>query len=113
LIGFITTCSELAALADIEVSSCLIQTAGLAEGSKAHIVPLAASQIPYGLPNIKSVQEAVYVRLKEVPTASIDSKLPVDGLANGERIASRIRGVKSDQGRRREWLTLLVRELLG
>ncbi|EIN12273.1 AAA-domain-containing protein [Punctularia strigosozonata HHB-11173 SS5] len=79
---------------EIEASSTMIQTAKLSESSTARIVPLSGKQIPYGLPNAQSIREAFYVSLKEVPS-------PASG------------GAKADQGRRREWLALLLRELLA
>ncbi|KAH7927650.1 AAA-domain-containing protein [Leucogyrophana mollusca] len=81
----------------ILVSSSLLLTARLAEGTRVQIFPLsskAASKPPLGLPLLRDIQEASSIRFRELSRSS--TKTQYTG-AQGK-------------GKRQDWLTLLLRE---
>ena len=83
--------------AAISVSSGLLSTAHLLEGSKARVYSLG-SKVPQWLPSLNRCEEARIVRLREVTEAE-----------NG---ASR-KSTDATKGKSRDWLPLLLREKLG
>ncbi|KAH7913370.1 P-loop containing nucleoside triphosphate hydrolase protein [Hygrophoropsis aurantiaca] len=81
----------------ILVSSSLLLTARLAEGARVQIFPLsskAASKPPLGLPPLRDIQEAGCIRFREA-----------------SRTHTKIQYTRSQgEGKRQDWLTLLLRE---
>lgn len=79
------------------MSSSLLLTAGLSEGSKTRVSPLSAAKPP-----LRDAKQAQSINLKEIPEKETET--------------SKNSSVKSTdflKGKRRDWLTLLVREALG
>ncbi|OBZ71344.1 ATPase family gene 2 protein [Grifola frondosa] len=81
------------------VSPSLLLTARVSEGVKVRIFPLNIAQTPAGLPSLRRAQDARTVRLKEVSSTRVSKS----------RLSS---AADSDKGKRRDWLTLLIRESL-
>lgn len=83
----------------ISVSSSLLLTARLSEGSRVKLYPLsAAAKLPRGLPSLRQAQEAGAVVLAEVPDISNQAVRLSDKTKASEK--------------RKDWLSLFVRELL-
>ncbi|TFY59854.1 hypothetical protein EVG20_g7635, partial [Dentipellis fragilis] len=99
-VGALWPLSELSADA-VHVSPSLLFTLRTTEGSQVRIFPLA-SQSPKSAPWIPSLRfatEAGSIRLREVD-------------ATGNPLPPLEKSAKEDKGKRRDWLTLLVRETL-
>ena len=72
-------------------------TARLTLGQRVQIFPLSdksSSALPPGLPSLRDIQEAGTIRLKEISSAPLASPNP-------------------PESKQRDWLRLLLRELLG
>ncbi|KZT22814.1 AAA-domain-containing protein [Neolentinus lepideus HHB14362 ss-1] len=83
----------------ISVSSSLLLTVQLSEGSKVKVYPISATgKSASGFPSLRQAQEAGTVTLKEVSPHSS----PVARLSNNTKVSDK----------RKDWLNLLVRELL-
>ncbi|EGO23346.1 hypothetical protein SERLADRAFT_438665 [Serpula lacrymans var. lacrymans S7.9] len=85
----------------ILVSSSILLTAGLVEGTKVQIFPLTgkvSSKVPLGLPSPRDIREAGTIRFKEISRSTNPSLNPT---------------ITREKGKRRDWLTLLLREHLG
>lgn len=81
----------------------MLATARVGENSKVQLYPLNAPQpqkLPPWLPNLKHVDEAGNIRLKEL-----------DNINKPSPSAPKLK-IK-DKQKCQDWLTLLVRELLG
>ncbi|OCH87928.1 AAA family ATPase [Obba rivulosa] len=82
-------------------SSPLLLTAQVPDGSRVRIFPLSTARPPPGLPSLRQAQEAHLVRLREVPLPDAERAIPGSSSS-----------VESGKGKRRDWLTLSVREAL-
>ncbi|EGN94544.1 hypothetical protein SERLA73DRAFT_77916 [Serpula lacrymans var. lacrymans S7.3] len=85
----------------ILVSSSILLTAGLVEGTKVQIFPLTgkvSSKVPLGLPSLRDIREAGTIRFREISRSTSPSLNPT---------------ITRKKGKRRDWLSLLLREHLG
>lgn len=91
-------------LTAILVSPPLLLTARLAQGSKVNVFPLASAKLPPGVPSLRRAQLALTVHVKEVPVGQ-----------SGNSLASETSPAPANvgKGKRRDWLTLLIREALS
>lgn len=83
---------------EARLSLPLLLTAQLGEGDKAILYPLSGPKIPPEFPSLRQAQESRFIRLREIhinedaPQISLDPK---------------------NKGKRRDWLPLLAKEVLG
>ncbi|KAL6299444.1 AAA family ATPase [Sparassis latifolia] len=82
------------------VASSLLLTAHLVEGAKVVIFQLNGARLPPGLPSLRKLRRAETVRLTEILGQQRSTKF--------DSASSRA----VDKGKRRDWLSLLVREAL-
>jgi AAA family ATPase len=90
-----------APLSAIQASQSILLTGRLSVGAKVNIIPLPSTgSLKYfiGLPSLRQVKEAGTVSLKE-----ISRNLPPPSTSADAHV----------KDKRRDWLTLLVRESLG
>ncbi|OSC98204.1 AAA family ATPase [Trametes coccinea BRFM310] len=88
----------------ILVSPPLLLTARVTPGSKVNIFSLDAPKLPPGVPSLRNAEVAHTVRVKEVT----DDKRPAISPAS----ASSSKSQDAGKGKRKDWLTLLIRESL-
>ncbi|KAI0632362.1 AAA family ATPase [Trametes polyzona] len=88
----------------ILVSPPLLLTARVTPGSKVNLFSLDAPKLPPGVPSLRHAELAQTVRVKEV----FDARRPAISSAS----ASSSKIPDSGRGKRRDWLTLLIREFL-
>lgn len=86
----------------------LLLTAHLTPGAKAQLFPLASGRPPKHIPSLKNARAAHTIRMREVlpepsPTLT-DPRSKAHSSAQAQSAAT---------AKRRDWLTLLVRETLG
>jgi AAA family ATPase len=85
----------------ILVSSSLLLTARIVEGTPTHVFPLsgtASTKLPPGIPSLRQAQKSGTIKLKEIH--------PPGALA-------RQGSTTKKDGIQRDWLTLTLRETLG
>ncbi|PCH40447.1 AAA family ATPase [Wolfiporia cocos MD-104 SS10] len=83
------------------VSSSLLLTAGVTDGARVTITPLNNAKLPSRFPSLRKVQTARTVRVKEIT----NSATPPQGSARSKPLGP-------SNTKRRDWLTLLIREAL-
>jgi hypothetical protein len=95
----------LLVLVVVEATASLLLTARILDGTKAVIHSLSAQSATKSLawlPSLQDAQHANIVQLREIDTNGVPLIVPNSG---SQEI--------SDNGKQRNWLTLLVRESLG
>ncbi|KAI0662110.1 AAA family ATPase [Cubamyces menziesii] len=89
----------------ILVSPPLLLTARVTPGSKVNVFSLDAPKLPPGVPSLRHAELAQTVRVKEV----FDGKRAAISTAS---TSSSSKSPDAGKGKRRDWLTLLIRESL-
>ncbi|KAI0687036.1 AAA family ATPase [Earliella scabrosa] len=88
------------------VSQPLLLSAKVSQGAKVNLFPLDAPKLPPGIPSLRHAELAQVIRVREVTdteSAAASSSKP----SSSSSVAA-----ESGKGKRRDWLTLLLREAL-
>ncbi|KAI0691255.1 AAA family ATPase [Cerioporus squamosus] len=89
----------------IQISPPLLLTARISKGSRVSVFPLEATKVPAGIPPLRHAELAQHICVKEVSREQ-------DGASNSVPKAPTPKESSSGSSRRRDWLTLLIREAL-
>ena len=91
-------------LTAILVSPPLLLTARVSQGAKVSLFSLDSPKLPSGVPSLRQAKLAHTIRVKEVSVGQ-----------TGDSVPRKPNSAPSDsgKGKRRDWLTLLIREALS
>ncbi|RPD56727.1 AAA family ATPase [Lentinus tigrinus ALCF2SS1-7] len=90
----------------VQISPPLLLTARLSKGSKVSVLPLDAPKLPAGIPSIRRAEMAQRIRVKEVFQEQDAALSSVPNASASPKESG------SGSSRRRDWLTLMIREAL-